>query len=400
MTLRSFNSRAWSGTLAIGTSVAVASFTGCDMSYTPLNLEFGPSSSGSGGGSGAGSSSGSGGSSSGPAGSSSSGGSPSASSSGSGSSGSSSSGGSTSGSSSGGGSSSGSASGGTPPTTLYCPAGKTLGYYLNFTDPNWEQNVNFTFGIGKQMGWAMNGQTDNNISVVQDPTKGQVLKVLYRGGSGPNSCFTCIPDEAVQPSCTCTTSGGAEFYADFAQGKILESAFLSYWARFGDTGMPFDFGKAGKMPGMSGGIPVSGLNTTDGSGFSSREMWRPGICNGKNGELYWYGLPAGSANIDDCGVGPAWSWPSPSDEKWHQVQMQVDMNTAANTDARIRIWYDQPPTGTPNIDRQGIGLIDRTKFPMNSVNQLMFSTFFGGHDNTWGPGNDVYAYFADFQICW
>jgi hypothetical protein len=30
----------------------------------------------------------------------------------------------------------------------------------------------------------------------------------------------------------------------------------------------------------------------------------------------------------------------------------------------------------------------------------MFSTFFGGHDNTWGPGNDVYTYFADFQICW
>jgi hypothetical protein len=151
---------------------------------------------------------------------------------------------------------------------------------------------------------------------------------------------------------------------------------------------------------MSGGIPVSGLNTTDGSGFSSREMWRPGICSGKNGELYWYGLPAGSSNIDDCGTGPSWNWPSASNAQWHQVQMQINMNTGANSDAHIQIWYDQPPTGTPNIDRQGIGLIDRTRFPMNSVNQLMFSTFFGGHDNTWGPGSDVYAYFADFQICW
>ena len=286
-----------------------------------------------------------------------------------------------------------------PPTTVYCPSGKTLGYYLNFTDPNWEQNVNFTFGNGKEMGWAMMGN-DDNISVVQDPTKGQVLKVLYRAGSGPNSCFTCIPDLNVQPSCTCTTSGGAEFYGNFAKGQVLQSAFLSYWVRFGDSGAPFDFGRAGKMPGMSGGIPVSGLNTTDGSGFSSREMWRPGICSGKNGELYWYGLPAGSSNIDDCGTGPAWSWPSPSNAQWHQVQMQIDMNTGANTDAHIQIWYDQPPTGTPNIDRQGIGLIDRTKFPNNSVNQLMFSTFFGGHDNTWGPGSDVYAYFADFQICY
>lgn len=113
--------------------------------------------------------------------------------------------------------------------------------------------------------------------------------------------------------------------------------------------------------------------------------------------FYWYGLPAGSANIDDCGVGPSWNWQG--DAQWHQVQMQVNMNTAANTDGSIQIWYDQPPTGTPNIDKQKIGLVDRTKFPNNSVNQLMFSTFFGGHDNTWGPSKDVYGYFADFQIC-
>jgi hypothetical protein len=75
------------------------------------------------------------------------------------------------------------------------------------------------------------------------------------------------------------------------------------------------------------------------------------------------------------------------------------MNTAANSDGSVQLWYDQPPTATPNMDVQGLGMIDRTQFPMNSVGQFMFSTFFGGHDNTWGPATDVNAYFADIQVC-
>jgi len=270
-------------------------------------------------------------------------------------------------------------------------------YYLNFTDPNWKQKVDWTFGIGQGKPWSPNGGTDDNVSVVDDADKGKVLKVLYRAGSGPNSCWTGVNDGNVAAAPKCLTSGGAEFYADFAHGKILEYAFLSYWFRFGDTDAPFDWGKAGKMPGLSGGIPVHGLNIVNGSGFTAREMWRPNVCGSKTAELYWYGLPVGSSNTDQCGTGPSWNWQN--DAKWHQVQMQLNMSTAANYDGAIQFWYDKPITATPDIDVKGLGMLDRTKFPMNSVSQFMFSTFFGGHDNTWGPLTDVYAYFADIQVC-
>jgi hypothetical protein len=28
----------------------------------------------------------------------------------------------------------------------------------------------------------------------------------------------------------------------------------------------------------------------------------------------------------------------------------------------------------------------------------MFSTFFGGHDTSWGPSQSEFAYFADFAV--
>ncbi len=32
------------------------------------------------------------------------------------------------------------------------------------------------------------------------------------------------------------------------------------------------------------------------------------------------------------------------------------------------------------------------------VTGIFFSTFFGGSDNTWGPGHDVQAYYANFAV--
>jgi hypothetical protein len=176
--------------------------------------------------------------------------------------------------------------------------------------------------------------------------------------------------------------------------------------RFGDPGSPFDWGggperlarhEAGKMPGFSGGIPVHGLNVVNGSGFTARGMWRDNVCGSRTSELYWYGLPVGSRNTDQCGVGPSWNWDN--DAQWHQVQMQLTMSTGANYDGSVQMWYDKAITETPDIDVQELGMLNRNQFPMNSVNQLLFSTFFGGHDNTWGPLTDVHAYFADVQVC-
>jgi hypothetical protein len=35
---------------------------------------------------------------------------------------------------------------------------------------------------------------------------------------------------------------------------------------------------------------------------------------------------------------------------------------------------------------------------MHEHEGLFFSTFFGGHETSWGPSKEVHAYFSDFAV--
>ena len=147
---------------------------------------------------------------------------------------------------------------------------------------------------------------------------------------------------------------------------------LRYYFKF-PTGR--DWGKGGKLPGLYGGAEGAESGCTHGSGWSTRYMWR----NGSQGEVYWYSV-GGSGCGADLGLG-SWNWPA--DNQWHYVEQQV--NLSAQT---ITVWLD---------GRQvyGTGISTVNQF---HVSGLFFSTFYGGHDSSWGPQTDQLAYFANFAL--
>jgi Polysaccharide lyase 14 len=58
------------------------------------------------------------------------------------------------------------------------------------------------------------------------------------------------------------------------------------------------------------------------------------------------------------------------------------------TGQAITVWYDGRQVFTTRVT--GIATI-----PFSGV---FFSTFFGGHDRSWGPAETVHASFADFSV--
>ena len=195
---------------------------------------------------------------------------------------------------------------------------------------------------------------------------GATLDVKYGKGSSAPSCTNC------------PTSGGGQFYQDL--GKIgrgdLEKAttlHLQYQVRFPTN---FDFGRGGKLPGLYGGDPGSASGGRHGNAWSTRFMFR----NGSKGEVYVY-TPSGDGYGKDIGLG---SWNFAADGKPHTIQQSVNRSTG-----RITVWYDNKQVLATNAV-PGISGI-----PFNGV---FFSTFFGGHETSWGPKREVHAYFSNFTV--
>ncbi|MEV7596043.1 polysaccharide lyase [Kitasatospora sp. NPDC089797] len=220
------------------------------------------------------------------------------------------------------------------------------------------------------------GQQD--LSLVNDPAApgdGSALQVFYGAGSSANSCSDC-------PS-----AGGGQFYTDLPTlglGDLANSTTLDlkYSLKLPSG---FDFGKAGKLPGLYGGTPGEASGGNHGNAWSTRYMWRnPGSGVG-NGEVYLY-TPSNSGPTGygvDLGLG-SWQWPA--DGAWHDIEQLVDRNSGD-----VTVWLD----GTQVFTQAGAGAPDLASIPFSGV---FFSTFYGGHDTSWGPGTDQYAYFAHFSL--
>ncbi|WP_407916366.1 polysaccharide lyase [Kitasatospora sp. NE20-6] len=193
-------------------------------------------------------------------------------------------------------------------------------------------------------------------------------------------------DRSSAPSCTdCPTSGGGQFYTslDSLGLKSLASAStldLKYRVKF-PTG--YDWGRAGKLPGLYGGKVGQASGGSHG-GWSTRFMWRGSSGTPDNGEVYLY-TPTDSGPTGygvDLAVGD-WHWAA--DDRWHTVEQLVD-----RTSGDVTVWYDgEQAASLPGI-ATGIASI-----PFSGI---FFSTFYGGHDSTWGPAGTQHAYFADFSL--
>ena len=67
------------------------------------------------------------------------------------------------------------------------------------------------------------------------------------------------------------------------------------------------------------------------------------------------------------------------------IEQRVDRATGG-----VTVWYD----GLQVMSRAGV-LGGVTGIPFSGI---FFSTFFGGHDTSWGPSQSESAYFSDFAL--
>jgi hypothetical protein len=208
------------------------------------------------------------------------------------------------------------------------------------------------------------------------PGDGSALRVHYGAGSAANSCADC-------PS-----AGGGQFYQDLgslgpagaalSHGAALD---LRYHVKFPSG---WDFGRGGKLPGLYGG-PIGhqsgGRHGAD--GWSTRYMWRKRKDAPNAGVVYLY-TPTNSGPTG-YGVDYRGGWNWTADGAWHTVEQLVNRQTGD-----VTVWFDD----TQVLAEPGIasGL---AHIPFSGV---FFSTFFGGHDTSWGPKSAEDAYFAGFSL--
>ncbi|MCQ4082563.1 hypothetical protein NGB36_18630 [Streptomyces sp. RB6PN25] len=242
------------------------------------------------------------------------------------------------------------------------------GQFSGYASSSWKS----AWGYTSTGSW---GSADlKEVSGAGAPGDGSALEVTYGAGSSANSCTDC------------PNPGGGQFYtrlsslglSSLANSPTLD---LKYALKF-PTG--YDWGKAGKLPGIYGGQIGQESGGNHGNGFSTRYMWRGTSPAPDNGEIYLY-TPTDSGPTGygvDLGLGD-WKWPA--DGAWHIVEQLVDRTTGD-----ITVWFDgsQVYNGTGVAD--GISSI-----PFSGV---FFSTFYGGHDTSWGPKTTTHSYFADFTL--
>jgi hypothetical protein len=252
--------------------------------------------------------------------------------------------------------------------------------------PAWQGQFTGYSNAAWQSHWGYTDQSSfgqAQVSAVSDasaPGGSSVLRVIYGQGSSANSCGDC------------PNPGGGQFYtsfasaghADLAQAKAL---FLRYYVKFQPG---FDFSRGGKLPGLYGGTIGQESGGNHGQAFSTRYMWRdhqvtgsPSDCSTATpcSEVYLYSPALSSGYGVD--IGGSWHWQG--DGKWHMVEQRVD-----RVSGDLTVWYD----GTKVLSMLG-ALNGASGTPFSGI---LFSTFFGGHDTSWGPSKRESAYFADFAV--
>ena len=210
---------------------------------------------------------------------------------------------------------------------------------------------------------------------------GNALQVLYPEGSVGSSD---------------NTGGGAQWRADL--GASYDELYLSYRLRFGED---FDFVRGGKLPGFSGGTANTGGNVPDGTdGWSARLHWRTDGSGGSpttrdtaNVVQYVYhpdqpGTFGQDIRWDDGDDG---QWAEFESDRWYTLEQRVVINTPGENDGIIEAWLD----GEKVLEVSNLRFRDVDSF---AIDQVLFSTFFGGSSDIWAPTKDEYAFYDDFVV--
>lgn len=228
--------------------------------------------------------------------------------------------------------------------------------------------------------WS-NGIGEGRTSIVRTEDGGKALEVFYpKGGVGPGG----------------ETGGGAQWKMPL--DRSYDELYLQYRLWFAPG---FDFAWGGKLPGLAGGQANTGGNKPDGTdGWSARIMWNSDGIGGtvrdrRHAQLSQYVYHAGqpgryaeSLRYDDLPTG---RWPVIESGRWYTVTTRVRMNTPGEADGVVQSWLDDELV----LDARALRF---RAVPDFAIDQLLFSTFFGGATPEWAPTRDERVRFDDFLI--
>ncbi|MCV9388370.1 polysaccharide lyase [Reichenbachiella ulvae] len=236
---------------------------------------------------------------------------------------------------------------------------------------NWNHGDSYTSAHLKKDGFSFDWTAGFDESrVIVDSTQAHTGKFSIR---------VKYPKDAVGPS-----QGGAQVPLNF-EGK--KEVYISYWLYFSDN---FDWGgkhEGGKLPGLATGDNCSGGQTCDGTnGFTARLMWR------KGGEavLYLYHMDKPGKYGEDIPLMNGEQQVVFEKGQWYQVTERVKINSDNNKDGEVEIWINRNPA----LLKTGIQFVNDGSL----IDNFYISTFHGGADIEWAPGEDCYIWMDDWIV--
>ncbi|MBC8010529.1 MAG: carbohydrate binding domain-containing protein [Burkholderiales bacterium] len=171
---------------------------------------------------------------------------------------------------------------------------------------------------------------------------------------------------------------------------------LSYRVKFADG---FKWTLGGKLHGLSGGngyaggmTKTYGLPGNDGRGWSVRVMW------GVNGRLYPYVYHANQPTQYGDTFNGVDLISNAADDTWYRIKIYVKVNTGSNPNGILKIYVTEASQSTDVERFSRTTLRFATEPDFHNVNQLRWSCFFGGGEDSWKPDGDQYVYFDDFIL--
>ncbi len=163
---------------------------------------------------------------------------------------------------------------------------------------------------------------------------------------------------------------------------------LAYWVKFSDD---FEFGKGGKLPGLSGGPesvtggkPANGMN-----GFSARLMWR---ADGR-GEAYVYHVDQPDKYGEHIPFPEEFRFPR---GKPFMIVLRVGMNEVGEADGTLEAWVklgDEDASKVVHRDNLRWRTVESVQ-----IDSLLCEVFHGGNDLSWAPKKNCVLDLAEFQL--
>lgn len=149
----------------------------------------------------------------------------------------------------------------------------------------------------------------------------------------------------------------------------------------------FQFAKSGKMPGLAGGADNAGGNPPNGfDGWSGRLNWTEG-----GGIISYMYVPG----IKKYGLELQWNI---NDQihllrpgYWECLEMHYAMNTPGQNNGVAQGWYN----GKLALDKRDLNFRSTDKL---AIDNIFFSTFFGGATSDYASPRNQYADYSDFVV--